>query len=362
MNKRILIAYASGAGSTAEVAAAMGEVIKATEIPVDVLPAREVTDLQMYSAVVLGSSVRLGRWLPDAINFLEDFQADLTTRPVAYFTTCLTLAEDTADNRRKVLAYMEPIRQLAPAVKPMGIGLFAGSLDPTYRLILVDSDHGPYGDYRNWPAIRAWAAEIAPLLAAGEVQGDSEPLDFREAVLTYADLSNADLSRVDLSGAHLVEATLAESDLRQADLSEADLTQSDLQEADLEQSALHWATLVDSDLRNANLQGANLIGADLQQADLAGANLSQATLNGAVLKGANLTGVDLSYADLNWVDLTHANLRGAKLMTASLGWANLSNADLTDVDLTDARYNDYTEWPAGFDPRAAGCVYIGFFQ
>ena len=86
MSKRILVAYATGAGSTAGVAEAIADEIRGTvpateqsmrpdatppEIPVDVRDVSSVDDLRPYSAVVIGSSIRLGRWLPEAVAFLQ---------------------------------------------------------------------------------------------------------------------------------------------------------------------------------------------------------------------------------------------------------------------------------------------------
>jgi len=103
MAKRILVAYASGTGSTGEVAEFIGQALGAEDVAVDVFPARQVADIEPYSAVVLGSSIRVGRWLPDAVQFVERHHDRLAQIPVAYFTTCLTMVEDNEDNRRTVM-------------------------------------------------------------------------------------------------------------------------------------------------------------------------------------------------------------------------------------------------------------------
>ena len=66
MNDRILVTYATRAGSTAEVAAACAETLAARGYAVDVKPVKEKTQLTGYSAVVLGSAIRMGDWLPEA--------------------------------------------------------------------------------------------------------------------------------------------------------------------------------------------------------------------------------------------------------------------------------------------------------
>jgi hypothetical protein len=72
---------------------------------------------------------------------------------------------------------------------------------------------------------------------------------------------------------------------------------------------------------------------------------------GANLKGANLAGANLGWADLEGADLTGANLEGADLTGANLGWADLEGANLKGAEA-----DQYTHWPKGFDPEAAGVI------
>jgi uncharacterized protein YjbI with pentapeptide repeats len=57
-----------------------------------------------------------------------------------------------------------------------------------------------------------------------------------------------------------------------------------------------------------------------------------------------LSEADLSGANLSGADLWRANLRGADLWRA-----NLRGADLWRANLRGAEYNEYTQWPSGFD-------------
>ena len=355
MTGRILVAYASGSGSTAEVAQTIGDVLSQSSVPVDVHDVREVEDLWRYSAVVLGSSSRAGRWLPEAIRFLQDNHSEFVTRPVAYFTTCLTLAEENTGNRRIVLAYMEPILRLAPEVDPVGLGLFAGSLDPQ-RTLIMQTDAGPQGDYRNWTAIRTWAEKIRPALVQ-ETGWDRGPLALAGAILSFTDLSRMDLCAYDLRRANLQAATLQGSQLVRADLKQANLFEADLRQADLRQAFMAWADLQQSTLHGADLTDANLMGAELCYADLRDIKLVRAVLNGANLNHADLQQADLTSADLAWANLTGTNLAGANLSNANLAWANLSEANLKDATLESARYNAQTAWPADFSPQTVDALY-----
>ncbi len=58
MPNRILVTYASRAGTTAEVAEAIARTLTQDGAQVDVLPMKSVKDLSPYQAVVAGSAIR----------------------------------------------------------------------------------------------------------------------------------------------------------------------------------------------------------------------------------------------------------------------------------------------------------------
>jgi len=167
-DNRILIAYASRAGSTGEVAEAIAEVLCQEDLAVDLRLAQNVSDVSAYRAVVVGSAIYMGRWLSEAVDFLEAHRDALSRTPVACFTVCLTIKDDTDENRRTVAAYFDPVRERVPEVRPRDVGLFAGSLQgdnlsALYRLIVKTMDM-PEGDYRDWTSIQAWAQKLPRLL------------------------------------------------------------------------------------------------------------------------------------------------------------------------------------------------------
>jgi len=166
MSGRILVAYATRAGSTAQVAEVVGEVLRETGSPVDVVPVKDVRDLTGYAAVVLGSAIWAGKPLPEARQFVDDRQHALSHVPVAYFILCDTLREDTPANRETARDYAGALQEIQPAVS---VGMFAGvrdfsKLNPILRWLLKRVMRLQEGDWRNWNQIRAWAADLAPRL------------------------------------------------------------------------------------------------------------------------------------------------------------------------------------------------------
>jgi len=170
MNNKILVAYASRAGSTAGVAQAIGEVLVERGAQVDVLPMQEVKDLAAYRAVVAGSAIQGKQWLPEAMQFMQTHRTGLNQAPFAAFLVCMTLTIGNGKYRSEVANWLQPVRVLA---RPVSEGLFAGVLNISkvpgfgdrlkFRLSVAFGVWSE-GDHRDWNAIRLWAESLAPLL------------------------------------------------------------------------------------------------------------------------------------------------------------------------------------------------------
>jgi menaquinone-dependent protoporphyrinogen oxidase len=112
MPDKILVAYASKAGSTGGVAEAIGKTLSDSGMQVDVRLMKHVNDLAPYQAVVAGSAIRGGEWLSEAMEFVQAHQSTLAQKPFAAFLVCVTLAQPSAEKSQEVAAYLKPVRAL----------------------------------------------------------------------------------------------------------------------------------------------------------------------------------------------------------------------------------------------------------
>lgn len=164
MSNPILVTYAGRFGSTEEVARAIAAELAGDEQPVECRPLDDVQGVEAYRAVVLGSAVNYGAWLPAAADFARVNEAGLADRPVALFTVHIQNIGNDAQSRGRRHAYLEKVR---PHVAPVSEAFFAGRFNrhaarellPRWLAWLV-----PTLDFRKWDQIRAWARETKPLL------------------------------------------------------------------------------------------------------------------------------------------------------------------------------------------------------
>ena len=166
MNKRVLIAYATRAGSTPEIAAAIGETLSGRGCAVDVKPVKSQPSLNGYSAVLLGSAIRMGSWLPEMVDYIKANRSAFTQSmamgmPVGLFTVHMLNTEDDPASRTARLAYLDRVRPLLGTVEE---AYFAGVIDLEKLSFLdrwmVKMVKSPVGDRRDWNKIRNWAPAV----------------------------------------------------------------------------------------------------------------------------------------------------------------------------------------------------------
>lgn len=166
---RVLVAVASRHGSTLELAQAMGEALRSHGVSAEIHQVDEIPDsgpgaVQEYDGVVLGSALYAQRWLEPAARFAAGRSAALRERPVWLFSS------GAVGNPQMHLGPVElgELRELTGAREHR---VFPGRLDENEldaaEREVVDELGAVGGDYRDWAAVRTWAAHVADALTAG---------------------------------------------------------------------------------------------------------------------------------------------------------------------------------------------------
>jgi len=105
MGKKILVCYATRCGSTGEVAERIASVIKSDGHTVDVSQVKRNIDIDDYDAVVVGSAIRIGKCLGEAIEFVKQRKPDLQKKKLFYFGVCLMITMP--DKLHEVQTYLD---------------------------------------------------------------------------------------------------------------------------------------------------------------------------------------------------------------------------------------------------------------
>ena len=79
---RVLVAYASKHGATAEIAEAIADQLREAGHATDCMPTDQVKELERYDAAVVGSAVYMKRWRRDAHRLLKHERRALADRPL----------------------------------------------------------------------------------------------------------------------------------------------------------------------------------------------------------------------------------------------------------------------------------------
>jgi menaquinone-dependent protoporphyrinogen oxidase len=162
---RVLVVVATKHGATRGIAEAivrdlagcvagqeMGLAAELHEAEHDPDPAR-------FDAVIAGSAVYVGRWREPARDWVGAHAATLRLRPVwLYSSGPIGAPPFPPDEPHDV----HPLMELTGA---RGHRVFPGRLDKELlsfgERAMVTAMRAPLGDFRDWDAVRAWAAEVA---------------------------------------------------------------------------------------------------------------------------------------------------------------------------------------------------------
>ena len=169
--RNVLVAYASPHGSTQAVADRIAARLRERDMHVDSLPIDDVSDLDYYDAVILGSAVYSQSWIPTATTFLHENVDALARRSVWLFSV-----GSFGDTHRVIgrLMKKEPrdINEIQRTIHPRDYRVFAGAIQrnqwPPISRLFFHLFGGRFGDNRDWQQIDRWADNIARSLSSSK--------------------------------------------------------------------------------------------------------------------------------------------------------------------------------------------------
>lgn len=175
----VLVAYATRHGATAGIADRIAGTLRSAGHQAVSIPVEDVKTPEDYDAVVLGGAAYMFHWLKPAVKFARRHADALATRPVWLFSSG-PLGDSMVDpDGADILTSARPkeFDELVALLHPRGERVFFGAYDPTAKPIGLGErlvrhmpanaeNSMPAGDFRDWDAIDAWAAEIAATLNA----------------------------------------------------------------------------------------------------------------------------------------------------------------------------------------------------
>ena len=156
---RVLVSTASKHGSTADIGRAIAETVSGDEIEARIAAPEEVTGLDGYDAVILGSAVYAGRWMKTMREMTDRLGEELAARPVWLFSSG-PIGDPPMPEEDPV-----DVASILEKTNARDHFLFAGKLDRKTlsfgERAIVAALKAPEGDFRDWDDIRRRALAIA---------------------------------------------------------------------------------------------------------------------------------------------------------------------------------------------------------
>ncbi|MDH6144297.1 menaquinone-dependent protoporphyrinogen oxidase [Kitasatospora sp. GP30] len=164
--QRILVAYGSKHGATAGIAEEIAHTLDGDGFETEVVPAREVHDVERFDAVVLGGSLYAGHWHRDAVRCAHRNEAALTHRPVWLFSSGPV---DSSAEQHEIPPVPSAAKELR-RLHAKGHATFGGSITAETPGFVARTlvKHNKGGDFRNPEQIQRWAHRLGAELRAGE--------------------------------------------------------------------------------------------------------------------------------------------------------------------------------------------------
>jgi menaquinone-dependent protoporphyrinogen oxidase len=176
---RLLLLYGTSEGHTEDIVRVLYEAIRSAQPGVSIHrhAVENASDgVDGHDAVLLGSSIHMGRHHHEVVAWAKHHQADLARVPSAFFQVSLSSAEQS--RRDQAAAYVDQLVE-ETGWHPDLVGLFGGALLYTRygyakrHLVKAIAKRGGLGtdihrdyDYTDYDAVRHFGADVADLVVS----------------------------------------------------------------------------------------------------------------------------------------------------------------------------------------------------
>ncbi len=162
MAEKVLIAYATRNGSTAEIAEAVGKELKSAGHSVEVKEIKTGTSVEGNTSIVIGAPMYAAKYI-EAKKFVDRFRENIVGLPVAMFAVGLAAV---SKDPRLIDETKNALQGSLDPIKKVSMFFFSGNLNGKKisfitRKMVEHFGKVPAGDYRDWDAIAAWGKEVA---------------------------------------------------------------------------------------------------------------------------------------------------------------------------------------------------------
>lgn len=187
-----LVLFGTGEGQTATVAERIGNVLTERGHDVSTIDVEATPDdfgLEEFDAVLVGSSIHVGKHHSAVREFVSTNREALNSRPTAFFQLSLSSAVDDPERRAEAARYVDELLEESEW-HPDKIGLFGGALRYSKygflkRLMLKRIARDATGDvdtsrdyeYTDWGEVEAFAADFAVVVEGRLDESDRSPRD-----------------------------------------------------------------------------------------------------------------------------------------------------------------------------------------
>ena len=180
---RVLIAYGSRWGSTGEIAGRLAGFLGEKGVDATVLDVKKNRlwpCLEGFDGVMVGSGVKISKWMGEPLAFLRRKRDEFRDKRVALFVSCMTVLVEPEDARKILLVKVAEkagvkadLMETFGSVLDVGPGSRLGFLDKKMAeavLMGLSKDQGMEldmkgrNDFRDWDSVRDFAYRFAETL------------------------------------------------------------------------------------------------------------------------------------------------------------------------------------------------------